>query len=235
VVDPDVLRRKMRLKIGESLPRSIPPCDVERLLCVEGEVRDRAMVLMLLRTGMRIGELLKMKVNDVELKERKVLIYEGAKNRLGRVVYFSDDAKEALEAWLRQRDNDRGFLFYAQGRNSMCYSSARLMFESYLARAGLSHKGYTLHCLRHTYATELLNGGMPLEYLQELMGHRSIQITRRYARLSDTNREAAYFRAMSIIERGERNGHFGLDRQLQEIFEEEELLGSHGEKLHEHP
>lgn len=193
------------------------------------------MVLMLLRSGMRIGELLKTKVADVVLTQRKVLIFEGDKNGVGRVVYFSDDAKEALEAWLRARDAGKGFLFYAQGRSSMCYSSARMMFERYVEQAGLCHKGYTLHSLRHTYGTELLNAGMPLECLQQLMGHNNIEITRRYARLSDNSRAAAYFKAMAIIERGETDGPYRVDHQLQEVFEEEELLGPHDEQLHEHP
>jgi integrase/recombinase XerD len=52
-----------------------------------------------------------------------------------------------------------------------------------LNQADLAHKGYTLHCLRHTFASELLNAGMRLECLQQLLGHSSIEMTRRYARL----------------------------------------------------
>jgi site-specific recombinase XerD len=233
IVDTALVGRKIKLRLPKCLPRSMDSDDIDRLLCVRGDLRDRAMVLMLLRTGMRIGELLKIKVSDVDMKERKVLIYEGEKNSVGRVVYFYDDAKEALEAWMNQRNPRKVFLFYAQGRDSMCYTTARVIFERYLHKAGLSHKGYTLHCLRHTYATQLLNAGMRLEYLQKLMGHTNIEITRRYARLSDKSREEAYFRAMAIIERGEVDGHYGFDHQLQEIFEKEELLDSHREQLHE--
>jgi len=82
------------------------------------------MVLMLLRTGMRIGELLSTKIIDVDLKERKVLIFEGEKNCLGRVVYFSNDAQDALNAWLKKKAPDKELLFYAQGRNTFTYSGA---------------------------------------------------------------------------------------------------------------
>ena len=74
----------------------------------------------------------------------------------------------------------------------------------YIEKAGLAHRGYTVHTLRHTFATELLNAGMRLECLQVLLGHRCIEETRRYARLTDKTREEEYFRAMSVIERGER-------------------------------
>lgn len=80
------------------------------------------------------------------------------------------------------------------------------MFNKYVDTAGLSHRGYTLHCLRHTFATELLNARMPLECLRVLLGHTSLEVTRRYARLSDTTREQEYFSAMERILQGEIDG-----------------------------
>ncbi len=65
------------------------------------------MFLMLLRTGMRIGELLDMKISEVNLEEKKVILYEAQKTRVGRVVYFSDDAKEALVPGSRQETPKR--------------------------------------------------------------------------------------------------------------------------------
>jgi integrase len=81
---------------------------------------------------------------DLHLRDRRIDIYEGEKNRLGRVVYLSDDALHALKAWLKVRESHQAFLFYAQGRSSMAYSPARLMFETYLTRAGLAHKGFRI-------------------------------------------------------------------------------------------
>jgi site-specific recombinase XerD len=110
----------------------------------------------------------------------------------------------------------------------MAYSTARLIFEQYIAKAGLAHKGYSLHALRHTFASELLNAGMRIECLQPLMGHTSLDVTRRYARLTDKTREEEYFRAMTIIERGESDGHYRLDHQVQAFLEEKERLTQHG-------
>ena len=83
-----------------------------------------------------------------------------------------------------------------------------MRFEKCVERAGLKGKGYTLHCLRHTFATELLNAGMRLECLQPLLGHSCLEMTRRYARLTDKTREEEYFRAMAIIERGEAGDEY---------------------------
>lgn len=222
IVSADVLARRIRLRKPETLPKAMDPGDVKQLISVINHPRDQAMITVLLRTGMRIGELLNTKMKDLHLKDRRIDIYEGEKNRTGRVVYLSDDAIVALKTWLKLRDVHREFLFYAQGRNTMAYSTARLIFETYLTKAGLSNKGYSLHTLRHTFASELLNAGMRIECLQPLMGHTSLDVTRRYARLTDKTREEEYFRAMTIIERGEIDGHYRLDHQVQAFLEEKE-------------
>ena len=193
---------KIKLRLPEFLPRAINPDDVRQLLSVIEKPRDRSLILVLLRTGMRIGELLNTRVMDLDLRDKKIHIYEGEKNSLGRVVYLSDDALFAIRLWLSKRDRRAAYLFYGWEDKPLGYSAARSLFVKYLRKAGLSNKGYTLHCLRHTCASELLNAGMRLECLQQLLGHHNIEMTRRYARLTDKTRESEYFRAMAIIEQG---------------------------------
>jgi len=233
VVKEEVFPWKLKIKMPDILPRAMDPQDVKRLLATKVSVRDRAMILLLLRTGMRIGELLNTRVMDVVMAERKILIYEADKNQTGRVVYFSDDAKEALEAWLKKRNQEIEFLFYGQKGRALSYPAARLVFMRYLDKAGLSQKGYTLHCLRHTFATDLLNAGISMECLEKLMGHSRLEVTRRYAMLSDKTREQEYFKAMEIIERRENDVHNRCDRELQALLEKTQLFPSHCEELHE--
>lgn len=235
VLREDVFPWKLNLKVPERLPRAMDPDDVDKLLATEMSVRDRAMILLLLRTGMRIGELLSRRMSDIHTEEQKILIYQGEKNQRGRVVYFSEDAKEALEAWTRQRDRRRELIFYNPRGKQLSYPAARMIFVKYVEQAGLSHKGYTLHCLRHTYATDLLNARMPLECLEKLLGHTSLDVTRRYAVLSDKTKEEEYFKAMAVIERREKDGYDPCDRELQAFFEETELLSQDSDELHEHP
>jgi integrase/recombinase XerD len=202
-VSYELLERRIKLKLPDRLPRAIDPLDLKRLLSVIDKVRDRALVLLLLRTGMRIGELLNTKVHDVDLNNHRILIYEAEKNSVGRVVYYSDDAKEALLSWLRVRNTFKENLFYGQKDKPLSYEAARSMFNKYLKKAGLLYSGYTLHCLRHTFATDLLNARMPLECLRVLLGHTSLEVTRIYARLADKTREEEYFMAMERILKGE--------------------------------
>ena len=203
-----VLKRKIKLKLPDTLPRAINPSDVKKFLAVIDNARDRALILLLLRTGIRIGEALGLTLNDLDIRDRKVHLFEGEKNSMGRVVYLSDDALFALKSWLARRDKKKEFVFYTQCHQGMCYSSARTLFVKYLKKAGLEHKGYTVHCLRHTFASELLNAGMRLECLQQLLGHQDIEVTRRYARLTDRTREEEYFRAMAVIEKGGIDGDY---------------------------
>ena len=235
LMPPDILLRKVKLRVPERLPRAMDPDHVRRFLSVIDEPRDRAMVLVLLRTGMRIGELLNTSVADIHIREQTITIFEGRKNRRGRVVYLSPDALSALKRWLKRRDSKAAFVFHAQNRTRMSYTTARMMFEKYLKTAGLLGKGYSLHCLRHTFASELLNAGMRLEHLQELLGHDSIEVTRRYGRLTNKTRREEYFRVMTAIERGQTDGSYRMDIELQAILKEKEQLAVYGQKLYDKP
>ena len=208
IIPGSVLKRGIKLKLPDVLPRAINPSDVKKLLCVIDDIRDRALFLLLLRTGVRIGEALGLRLNDLDIKGRKVHLFEGEKNSMGRVVYLSDDALFAIKLWLRRRNKNQEFIFYGKSNGHLCYSTGRGLFMKYLRKAGLDQKGYTVHCLRHTFASELLNAGMRLECLQQLLGHQDIEVTRRYARLTDTTREEEYFRAMAVIEKGGIDGDY---------------------------
>lgn len=216
IVSYELMERKIKLKLPDRLPRAMDPQDLSLLLCVIDNIRDRALILLLLRTGMRIGELLNAKVDDVDLRQQKILIYQSDKTSVGRVVYYSGDAQQALLAWLKSRDPFKDKLFYGQGKGSqsLCYEAARMMFIKYLHKAGLQYSDYTLHCLRHTFATELLNARMPLECLRVLLGHTNLEVTRRYARLSDKTREEEYFTAMESILKGDPDADDKCDHQL---------------------
>ena len=200
------LKKRIRFKLPELLPRAMHPDDVKKLLSIIDHTRDRALILLLLRTGIRIGEALSLTIDDLDLKGRKVYLYQGEKNDTGRVVYLSNDAVFSLKRWFKWRDPEK-FVFARKEEAPICYSTARSCFKKYLIEAGLDHKGYTVHSLRHTYASELLNAGMRLEVLQQLMGHQDIEMTRRYARLTDRTREEEYFRAMALIEKGADDGN----------------------------
>jgi integrase/recombinase XerD len=219
-----IMQPKLKIKLPQALPRAIPAEDVQCLLESITTVRDRALILLLLRTGMRIGELLAVKISDINLTERKILIYVGEKNFQGRVVYYSADAEQALQQWLKERNAESDYLFPGRtGRDNLNYMTAYSAMRRCLERAGLSDKGYSLHNLRHTFATDMLNAGMRLEVLQQILGHQEIEMTMRYAKMTDLTRENEYFKAMDRIEQGESHEPRRVHTELQKVFEEKKL------------
>jgi hypothetical protein len=79
----------------------------------------------------------------------------------------------------------------------------------------------------------MLNAGMRLEVLQQILGHQEIEMTMRYAKISSRTREHEYFKAMECIEKGEQHGSHRINNRLQKVFEEKKLLRSHSKKLSE--
>jgi integrase/recombinase XerD len=228
-----IRQHKIKLKKPDSLPRAIPGEDIQLLLATISNIQDRALILLLLRTGMRIGELLEVKISDIIFSERKILIYQGEKNYQGRAVYYSEDAEYALQQWLYSRNKNSEYLFSGGAGRQLSYTTAWRIMHNALHDASLRGKGYSLHSLRHTFATEMLNAGMRIEVLQQLLGHQEIGITMRYAKLADRTKEQEYFRAMDRIKKGRDYEPDRINTQLQKVFEEKKLLHAKHKKLSE--
>lgn len=194
------IRSHHYLQEPEPLPRALSDGQVQRFLTVLDHVLDRAVFLLLLRSGIRLGELVALDLRDVELEAQQLFIRQGHKNRRGRVVYFSADARQALQRWLEGRwSQPTSKFFHNPYGRPLNHRWVQRHFRAYGERAGLERR-LTVHSLRHTFACQLLNAGVDLVTLQELLGHDSIVITQRYARLSDQMRRTEYFQAMSQIE-----------------------------------
>ena len=200
-------RKRALVKLDKPLPRAMTLEDLDAWIDAleEASVFDRAALLLLLRSGIRVGELMRVRVEDVAMEEMSIKLHVGEKNRLGRIVYFTKDSRAAIEEWLKERMRmgvDSVYLF-AKKKGVLSYSGFRFISAKQLERAGLQGK-YNLHSLRHTYATLLVNAGMEIQYLQRLMGHDSIQTTLRYAVLDEREAHEEYHRVIGEIERRAR-------------------------------
>jgi site-specific recombinase XerD len=118
-----------------------------------------------------------------------------------RIVYLSPDVEQALKRWRAYKENG-DYLFPSCIRKGapLKRSMINVLMDGYLKTANIT-KHYSPHCLRHTFATLLLNAGVQLEVLKDLMGHRSIQMTLRYAQLYDVTKRSQYDQAMTKIEK----------------------------------
>jgi len=206
-VNPSIFRFQPRPR-PESLPRHLTETEaqcleqhmLERLESQGEKVRlENACYFVLAHTGLRAGECLDLRVQDVDLLGKRLMVREG-KGQRDRVVYLTDTACRALQLYLGSstRSVQSFFFTFPNGRPV----SYMWLYEHLITLAeqfGISE--VTPHRLRHTLATRLLNAGMEITRIQKLLGHEQVNTTLIYARVQDHTVETDYRRAMQQIER----------------------------------
>jgi len=192
------IRRRHRLLTPTVLPKPMPDADLAAFFQVIDAVRDRLIFLFMLRCGLRVSEVCALTWDAIDRAAGTVRINQG-KGQVDRIVYLSPDVEQTLQVW-RARPTTGPYLFPSPKRHRVHLFRSHIngLMNQYLAAAGLT-RHYSPHCLRHTFATHLLNAGVPLEVLKELMGHHSLQLTLRYAHLYDTTKKHQYEQAMAQI------------------------------------
>ncbi len=207
---PQALLRLHGLKQPERLPKYLTDEQVRALRDdFEGRVTraegphhqrdallDRAIFYLFWQSGLRLGEVEELRLEDLDLSARKVTV-RNSKGMKDRTVYMTDTSVNALSAYLAVRgtgSSDHVFLYRHQ---ALCKDLARDRIREAGKRVGL--KVYP-HRLRHTTATQLLNAGCPITSIQKFLGHKKLNTTMVYACAHDKTVEADYFAAMSRIE-----------------------------------
>jgi len=157
-------------------------------------IRDRAWLELLYASGLRIGELVGIDLDNIELRVRLVKVRgKGSKER---IVPFGSKAEEAIRAWLAVRhapvEEEAVFVNYRGER--ITKRSVRRLFDGYVRAAAL-RAGISPHTMRHSFATHLLNAGADLRGIQELLGHASLSTTQKYTHLNDWELIAVYRKA----------------------------------------
>lgn len=180
--------------LPRSAPRGLEEADVRRLLRAaerRGSARDAAIITVLLATGIRLAELTALDVDDAALSARKgLLTVRDGKGGKHRTVPLNSQAREALQAWLDGRGGTAGAgaLFTGPSGRRLGTRAVDLVVRGLGAQAGLQ---ISAHVLRHTAATRLVRGGVDLVLVAEVLGHASLETTRRYAMPSEADRAAA--------------------------------------------
>lgn len=144
--------------------------------------RDRAMFELIYSSGLRAGEVSRLRVGDLDLDTRLARIRMSKFDR-ERMVPLTHEAAEALRCWLIPDADMESFVFPGSGGgNSVSTATINKRFKTLLLRGGMYKPGLTTHQLRHACATHLIERGADIRYVQELLGHESIQTTVRYTK-----------------------------------------------------
>ncbi len=161
-------------------------------------ISDKALLLFLLDTGLRAGELLAINIEDVNQARGDILIRH-SKGKRPRYVYISKHSKRALRKYLNQRKDDNQALWVTHPR----FNSVRLKYDSLRAimtrrakQAGIEPPA--LHDFRRAFALAMLRNGTDIFTLAKLMGHKGITVLQRYLRETRQDTEIAHHRASSV-------------------------------------
>jgi site-specific recombinase XerD len=194
------IRRNLRLRVPKPLPRSLREREVEKLFGVIKNKRDLTMFKLMLRCGLRVEEVSNLTLDAINLKQKKIMVFNG-KGGKDRVVYISDDAHDALKAYLKVRSHYRAQkVFLVEKGNykgqGISVRGIQKRMEYYAKKSGINA---SCHRLRHTMATQLLNAEAEVETIQDLLGHNWITTTQQYCKVSNLKVQRDYFKAMRNV------------------------------------
>ncbi len=176
-------------KKAKSLPKSLNEKEVQDLInSVEWsendsssskhtKMRDKLILSVLYSTGLRVSELIEIKIQDIDFSERTIFI-KGKGNK-ERIVLFDKDTKEEISAYLNFRVKKSEYLLVNNYGHPLSARYIQMMIKKYAEKAEIK-KNVTPHVLRHSYATHLLKRGVDIRIIQQLLGHSSILSTQIY-------------------------------------------------------
>jgi site-specific recombinase XerD len=188
-------------KLQKALPHYLTLEESQRLLmAVDGKNKDRdyCILCLFLNCGLRISEMVGMNLTDIR-QDRLLIHGKGSKER---VVFLNDASANALNNWLNTRNNiqaiDKNAVFLSNRRKRMSVDSVQVMVKKTLLKAGLDPEQYSPHKLRHTAATLMLQNGVDVRTLQEVLGHENLNTTQIYTHIANTElQHAAQFNPLA--------------------------------------
>lgn len=184
------VRRIHKVKTGTIIKETYSDEALELMRDNCTQLRDLAMIDMLASTGMRVGEMVLLNREDIDFNERECVVF--GKGDKERIVYFDARTKIHLQNYLNSRDDDNPALFVSlqKPHNRLQISGVEVRLRQYGKRLGLNR--VHPHKFRRTLATMAVDKGMPIEQLQQLLGHRRIDTTLQYAMVKQSNVKIAH-------------------------------------------
>lgn len=206
LVEQDPTEQLKSPQVGKSLPRALSEQEVDDLLeqpsrrATPEAKRDKAMLELLYATGLRVSELVALDLTDIALESDPVTVRCVGKGDRERVLPLYQRPVEEVRQYIFHvrprlvRNRREPALFVNRRGERLTRQGFWLILKNYAREAHLD-KAITPHTLRHTYATHMLSGGMPLRNVQDALGHASISTTQIYTHLTNDQRRLAYDKA----------------------------------------
>ncbi len=182
--DIDIPQRISRPKKEKKLPDILNRDEVKRLLSALKNIKSRAILVLAYSSGLRVSEVVSLKVSDLDFTRDSITV-KGAKGSKDRITLFSDRAQRTIKTYIKAEQLDY-WLFPGQKEGKhLTARSAQLHFKYALEKTNIK-KDVSIHSLRHSFATHLLENGTDIRYIQKLLGHKSTKTTEIYTHVTNT-------------------------------------------------
>ncbi|WP_314108103.1 site-specific tyrosine recombinase/integron integrase [uncultured Veillonella sp.] len=185
------IRRIHKIRTGSKVKETLSEECIEKLRDSCLQIRDLAMIDLLYSTGIRVGELVNLNINDINFEERECIVY--GKGNKQRKVYFDAKTKVHLKRYLEQRKDCSEALFVTLDSpfERLKISGVEIRLRKLGRLASLDQRVHP-HKFRRSMATRAIDKGMPIEQVQKLLGHQQIDTTMHYAMVNQSNVKIAH-------------------------------------------
>ncbi|ASJ00348.1 site-specific tyrosine recombinase/integron integrase [Thermococcus gorgonarius] len=172
-------------KVPRSLPKALTVDEIRKLISSVPPLkrRDRLIFLLLYGAGLRVSELCNLKKKDVDL-ERKIIVVRGGKGAKDRVVPIPDELAEEIRKYLLEREDESEYLLVEVRRKKKDKLSPKTVWHLLRKYGGKAGIKVTPHMLRHSFATHMLERGVDIRAIQELLGHSNLSTTQIYTKVT---------------------------------------------------
>ena len=169
-------------KIQRNPPEVLSKDEVKALIDACVNDKSRLLIELLYSSGMRVSECLNLRVEDIDFNENICVVKQG-KGKKDRITVLSENLAQSLQDFLKKQGFSSGLIFRNKHERPLSVRNAQKIVSGAAKRAGIK-KRVTPHKLRHSFATHLLDSGVSIRVIQELLGHSNLQTTQIYTRVS---------------------------------------------------
>lgn len=169
-------------KTASKLPVVLSRIEIEKIISSILNTKHRLMVSLAYASGLRVSEVVNLKIKDINIEELTIHL-KGAKGNKDRITIFPEKINLDIKN-LSANKSGQHYLFESERGGGLSERTAQIIFEKGLKKAGIK-KEATFHSLRHSFATHLLENGVDVRYVQELLGHANIRTTQIYTKVTN--------------------------------------------------
>ena len=177
--------QKINLKFAKrskKLPIVLSREEINKIIEVLPNKKHKLLISLAYGAGLRVSEVINLKVKDINPEELTIHLKD-AKGKKDRITIFPEKIKFDIINIMDGKDKNN-FIFESERGGKLTERTAQKVFENALKKSGIQ-KDATFHSLRHSFATHLLENGVDVRYVQELLGHQNIRTTQLYTRVTN--------------------------------------------------